>query len=62
MPDRWSLSEIFSIAITMGLYLSGTTIALYCVAVETNTFERSFGLHKLDQESVKGLIYLYVSY
>ncbi|PPQ70859.1 hypothetical protein CVT26_014082 [Gymnopilus dilepis] len=44
-PDAWDLVEIFSYAIAYGLYLTGSTVALVVVIVETNFFTRKFGVH-----------------
>ncbi|CAA7261199.1 unnamed protein product [Cyclocybe aegerita] len=43
-PDAWDLAEIFSFAIAYGLYLTGSTIALIVVIIETNFFQSTFGV------------------
>ncbi|KAF8633141.1 hypothetical protein AX17_004642 [Amanita inopinata Kibby_2008] len=43
-PDSWDLAEIFSYAVAYGLYLTASTIALVCIIIETDFFERKFGV------------------
>jgi H+-transporting ATPase len=43
-PDSWDLAEIFAYAIAYGLYLTASTIALVCTIIETDFFQRSFGV------------------
>jgi H+-transporting ATPase len=43
-PDSWDLAEIFSYAVAYGLYLTGSTIALVCVCIETTFFQDKFGV------------------
>jgi len=43
-PDSWDLTEIFSFAIAYGLYLTLSTIALVVIVMETNFFQRTFGV------------------
>ncbi|KAH6906749.1 plasma membrane H(+)-ATPase 1 [Coprinopsis sp. MPI-PUGE-AT-0042] len=43
-PDAWNLPEIFAYAVAYGIYLTASTIALVVVIIETNFFERTFGV------------------
>jgi len=43
-PDSWDLAEIFSFAIAYGLYLTVSTIALVVIIMETDFFQRTFGV------------------
>jgi len=43
-PDSWDLAEIFSFAIAYGLYLTLSTIALVVIVMESNFFQRTFGV------------------
>jgi H+-transporting ATPase len=61
VPDKWSLKEIYSVAIVIGLYLSASTIVLYHITINTDFWARTFNLPQLDQNSIRGLIYLQVS-
>jgi H+-transporting ATPase len=61
VPDKWSLKEIYTVAIVLGLYLSASTIVLYVITIDSDFFPRTFGLAQLDQNSIRGLIYLQVS-
>jgi H+-transporting ATPase len=60
-PDHWNLSEIYAIAVSLGLYLAASTLLLYVVAIKTTWFQDTFGLHSLDVLTVTGLIYLQVT-
>lgn len=50
-PDSWDLAEVFAYGIGYGLYLTGSTIALYAVMRHTNFFEDRFGVEPLGKES-----------
>ncbi|PFH48153.1 hypothetical protein AMATHDRAFT_76881 [Amanita thiersii Skay4041] len=43
-PDSWDLAEIFSFAVAYGIYLTASTIALVCIIIETDFFQRKFGV------------------
>jgi H+-transporting ATPase len=43
-PDSWDLTEIFAFAIAYGLYLTLSTIALVVIIMETDFFQRTFGV------------------
>ncbi|KAF9479339.1 plasma membrane H+-transporting ATPase [Pholiota conissans] len=43
-PDAWDLAEIFAFAIAYGLYLTGSTVALVVIIVETTWFQDKFGV------------------
>jgi len=43
-PDSWDLAEIFAFAVAYGLYLTLSTIALVIIIIETDFFERKFGV------------------
>ncbi|KIK02428.1 hypothetical protein K443DRAFT_521517 [Laccaria amethystina LaAM-08-1] len=43
-PDSWDLTEIFAYAIAYGLYLTGSTVALVVIIVQTDFFQRKFGV------------------
>ncbi|EKM75359.1 hypothetical protein AGABI1DRAFT_116467 [Agaricus bisporus var. burnettii JB137-S8] len=43
-PDSWDLIEIFSFAIAYGLYLTGSTVALVNIIMETTFFQDRFGV------------------
>ncbi|KDQ07298.1 hypothetical protein BOTBODRAFT_38916 [Botryobasidium botryosum FD-172 SS1] len=43
-PDSWDLMEIFAYAVAYGLYLTLSTIALVIIILETDFFERKFGV------------------
>lgn len=60
-PDKWNLSEIFGVAFALGLFLSGSTIVLWVVALRTTFFADAFGLAQLNETTIRGLIYLQVS-
>lgn len=59
-PDKWNLKEVFAIAVILGTWLAGTTIALFAVTYNSR-FWTHFGLRELDPDEVRGAIYLYVS-
>ncbi|KJA25589.1 hypothetical protein HYPSUDRAFT_64762 [Hypholoma sublateritium FD-334 SS-4] len=43
-PDSWDLAEIFSYAVAYGIYLTGSTIALVCIILQTTFFQDKFGV------------------
>ncbi|EAU89252.1 plasma membrane H(+)-ATPase 1 [Coprinopsis cinerea okayama7 len=55
-PDSWNLAEIFAYAIAYGLYLTASTVALIVVIVETNFFERKFGVTLNDPSRNNGTL------
>lgn len=50
-PDSWDLAEVFAYGIGYGLYLTGSTIALYAVMRHTDFFESRFGVNPVGKES-----------
>jgi len=58
LPDHWSLANIFVTAIIYGTYLSAMTITLYVVVREGKAFT---WIKDLNDNEMRGLIYLYVS-
>jgi len=61
VPDHWNLSEIFGIALVLGLWNASSTIALFLVVQFSDFFPVAFGLAVLDKGALNGLIYLQVS-
>ncbi|KAJ2915499.1 hypothetical protein MD484_g4903, partial [Candolleomyces efflorescens] len=55
-PDAWNLSEIFAYAIAYGMYLTASTVALIVVIVQTNFFERKFGVTLNDPSRHNGVL------
>eukprot|EP01121_Diplochlamys_sp_Union-15-3_P021993 TRINITY_DN9227_c0_g1_i4.p1 TRINITY_DN9227_c0_g1~~TRINITY_DN9227_c0_g1_i4.p1 ORF type:complete len:1054 (+),score=237.95 TRINITY_DN9227_c0_g1_i4:87-3248(+) len=60
-PDEWNLKEIYGIALVLGTYLSISTLAYFAIAKETRVFTTAFGLRKLDNAELRGMIYMQVS-
>jgi len=60
-PDTWNLLEIFGTAIAIGTYLTISTIVLFELAVNSDTFHEWFGLRTLTFAHARGLLYLQVS-
>lgn len=50
-PDSWDLAEVFAYGIGYGLYLTGSTVALYAVMRHTDFFENRFGVYPVGKES-----------
>ena len=50
-PDSWDLAEVFAYGIGYGLYLTGSTIALYAVMRHTDFFESRFGVNPVGKDS-----------
>jgi H+-transporting ATPase len=50
-PDSWDLAEVFAYGIGYGLYLTGSTVALYAVMRHTDFFESKFGVYPVGKES-----------
>ena len=50
-PDSWDLAEVFAYGIGYGLYLTGSTVALYAVMRHTDFFESTFGVYAVGKES-----------
>jgi len=62
IPDHWNLSEIFAIAIVLGLYNASSTLGLFLIVQYTDIFTGSgLGLPVLDKGSMNGLLYVQVS-
>jgi magnesium-transporting ATPase (P-type) len=61
-PEKWNLITLFVVSITLGLYLTLSTIVFYYLIVYT-TFWNHFALPEIggDPESIVGVIYLQVS-
>ncbi|EFA84549.1 P-type ATPase [Heterostelium album PN500] len=60
-PDRWDLKEVFIMALCYGLYLVGSTIVFFALLHDTTWFEDTFNLRTLNDNELRGLIYLQVS-
>lgn len=64
-PDHWDLIEIFSFAIGYGLYLTGSTLALFATVYHTSFFEDTFGVtayhSDVNAPELHMIIYLYTS-
>jgi len=60
VPNHWNLVKIYCLAFAFGYYLTGGTIILYYVARYGDVFERC-GMHHLNNNELRGLIYLYIS-
>eukprot|EP01133_Synstelium_polycarpum_P012963 gene12963-15234_t len=60
-PDKWNLVEVFVMAICYGLYLVGSTIVLFAIVHDSRWFENTFGLKTLNDNEIRGLVYLQVS-
>jgi len=60
-PDSWKLSELFFVAWVYAIYLVTSTIIIYVIEVNTNFFQDQLHLPKLDDEQLRGMIYLQVS-
>lgn len=50
-PNSWNLSEIFTYAIVYGTYLAASTVAFFAVIVETDFFQRKFGVDYFPENS-----------
>mmetsp|Transcript_15245 Transcript_15245/g.38765 ORF Transcript_15245/g.38765 Transcript_15245/m.38765 type:complete len:955 (-) Transcript_15245:84-2948(-) len=61
LPDHWRLLELYAIAGVLGSYLSGCTVALFALARETTIFFDWFALPALDDNELRGMVYLFVS-
>jgi H+-transporting ATPase len=53
-PDSWDLAEIFAYAVAYGLYLTLSTIVLVIIILETNFFERKFGVSLESETGANG--------
>ncbi|CAE6408147.1 unnamed protein product [Rhizoctonia solani] len=53
-PDAWDLAEIFAFAVAYGLYLTLSTIVLVIVILETDFFERKFGVSLESERDASG--------
>ncbi|EGG23155.1 P-type ATPase [Cavenderia fasciculata] len=60
-PDSWNLFEVFVMAIAYGLYLVASTIVFFSILHDGTWFERTFDLRHLNDNELRGLIYLQVS-
>jgi len=60
-PDKWRLPEIFLLSSIYGGYLMASTLVFYVIEVYTNFFQHSFGVAKLDPDSLRAALYLQVS-
>ncbi|ORX37107.1 plasma membrane H+ ATPase [Kockovaella imperatae] len=65
-PDEWNLTEVFAYGIGYGLYLTGSTLALYAVMHHTDFFERRFHVNPVTKGDVNDpqghmIIYLQVA-
>ncbi|ORY31818.1 plasma membrane H+ ATPase [Naematelia encephala] len=49
-PDSWDLAEVFAYGIGYGLYLSGSTIALFATMHHTTFFERKFSVNPVAKD------------
>lgn len=61
-PERWNLVEIFSTAIVLGMYLTGSTVVFFAFLTPGGFFNQ-FPLlhHHLTYAEMRGLIYLQIS-
>jgi H+-transporting ATPase len=50
-PDSWDLAEVFAYGIGYGLYLTGSTLALYAVMRHTTFFEDRFGVEPTGKDN-----------
>jgi H+-transporting ATPase len=65
-PDEWNLAEVFAYGIGYGLYLTGSTLALFATMRHTDFFERRFGVNPIAKDDVNDsqghmVIYLQVA-
>jgi len=60
-PEKWNLFEVFGVASAIAVYLTGCTLLLFSLARETQMFESWFHLRELNDQELRGLIYLNVS-
>eukprot|EP00026_Physarum_polycephalum_P001490 Phypoly_transcript_01492.p1 GENE.Phypoly_transcript_01492~~Phypoly_transcript_01492.p1 ORF type:complete len:1043 (+),score=172.20 Phypoly_transcript_01492:156-3284(+) len=60
-PDQWHLPEIFVLAMLIGAYLTGGSLALFVIARDTTFFQDKFSLHTLSDPEIRGLLYLFIS-
>jgi len=60
-PDEWKLGSIFFKAIFFGLYLVASTMILFSMAHDTQFFETVFSMSKLNEDQLRGLVYMQVS-
>ncbi|GAM19113.1 hypothetical protein SAMD00019534_022880 [Acytostelium subglobosum LB1] len=60
-PDKWDLKEVFLMALCYGLYLVASSIVLFALVHDSTFFEDKFGLVKLTNNELRGLMYLQVS-
>lgn len=50
-PDSWDLAEVFAYGIGYGLYLTGSTVALYAVMRHTTFFEDKLGVYAVGKDA-----------
>jgi H+-transporting ATPase len=50
-PDTWDLAEVFAYGIGYGLYLTGSTVALYAVMRHTTFFEDRLGVYAVGKDA-----------
>jgi len=63
-PDNWNLSEIFGIAIVLGLWNATSTISLFLLVQLSDVFyycDCGLSMNYLDRGAMNGLLYLQVS-
>ncbi|KYQ88590.1 P-type ATPase [Tieghemostelium lacteum] len=60
-PDRWDLKEVFTMAICYGGYLVASTIVYFAIVHDTTWFQDHLNLRFLNDNEIRGLIYLQVS-
>lgn len=65
-PDEWDLAEVFAYGIGYGLYLTGSTVALFATMRHTDFFESKFGVNPIAKDDVNDyqghmVIYLQVA-
>eukprot|EP00026_Physarum_polycephalum_P000851 Phypoly_transcript_00852.p1 GENE.Phypoly_transcript_00852~~Phypoly_transcript_00852.p1 ORF type:complete len:1188 (+),score=342.28 Phypoly_transcript_00852:248-3565(+) len=61
LPDKWNFREIFLMAFLLGLWQVISTVVLFVIIKETNFFTDKIGLHPLNNNQLRGFIYLQVS-
>lgn len=49
-PDSWDLAEVFAFGIGYGIYLTGSTLALFAIMHHTSFFEDKFGVEPLGKD------------
>jgi hypothetical protein len=58
-PDNWNLFEVFSLSFAFGLYNVVSSIVLF-VLVREGKFHDAFNLPLLNDNEIRGMIYLQV--